>query len=138
MPTHRVRNAESSEWVIAAYVPGLELTVASMGDESVEVKESKSTGTKLGGLVRNFGRRSKGEADEGAAAGKGQQSTEPPDIVGLCDALLTIAFKSGASDMHIDPERNVTLVQNRVEGELVTVRKIPKNIHNSVISRFKV
>ena len=26
MPTHRVRNAESSEWVVAAYVPGLELT----------------------------------------------------------------------------------------------------------------
>jgi hypothetical protein len=23
MPTHRVRNAESSEWIIAAYVPGL-------------------------------------------------------------------------------------------------------------------
>ena len=26
MPTHRVRNVESEEWIIAAYVPGLEQT----------------------------------------------------------------------------------------------------------------
>ena len=29
MPTHRVRNAESTEWIIAAYVPGLEQTMAA-------------------------------------------------------------------------------------------------------------
>ena len=28
MPTHRVRRADSTEWTIAAYVPGLELTTA--------------------------------------------------------------------------------------------------------------
>ena len=28
MPTHRVRRADQTEWTIAAYVPGLELTTA--------------------------------------------------------------------------------------------------------------
>ena len=29
MPTHRVRRADSEEWTIAAYVPGLEITTAA-------------------------------------------------------------------------------------------------------------
>ena len=28
MPTHRVRRADQTEWTIAAYVPGLEITTA--------------------------------------------------------------------------------------------------------------
>ena len=39
MPTHRVRNAESHEWVIAAYVPGLEQTLAATVEVDVDADE---------------------------------------------------------------------------------------------------
>jgi general secretion pathway protein E len=125
MPTHRVRNANSTEWVIAAYVPGLELTTAAPGQE--ETTEAPAT-NKIGGLVRGL-------------TGKGKKETsavDPPNIVAICDEILKIAIERGASDVHIDPERNVTLVQIRVDGDLETIRKLPKNLHNPFISRYKI
>src|SRR5690606_1760281 len=83
---------------------------------------------KFGKLVRGL-RKAK---DEPAAAG------DPPDIVGMCDDILKIAVHRGASDVHVDPEKNVTLVQIRVDGDLETIRKLPKNLHNAFVSRYKV
>ena len=60
------------------------------------------------------------------------------DIVALCDEMMEIAFERNASDIHIDPEENIVLVQLRVDGVLETLRKLPKSIHNALISRFKV
>ncbi len=125
MPTHRVRNVDSTEWVIAAYVPGLEMTTVV---QEAERKPDAANTNKLGGFVRGLTRKGKEEA----AAG------EPPDIVGLCDDILKIAIQRGASDVHVDPEKNVTLVQIRVDGDLETIRKLPKNLHNPFVSRFKV
>ena len=54
MPTHRVRNVESQEWIIAAYVPGLELTTVipeQAGDAANQQAGRKSLGT----LVRRIG-----------------------------------------------------------------------------------
>ncbi|HMO84245.1 MAG TPA: GspE/PulE family protein, partial [Lacipirellulaceae bacterium] len=51
---------------------------------------------------------------------------------------MEIAFRRGASDIHIDPEEKVVLVQIRVDGELETIRKLPKEMLNPVTSRFKV
>ena len=36
MPTHRVRRADQTEWTIAAYVPGLEITTADTNVAPVE------------------------------------------------------------------------------------------------------
>ncbi|TWU29473.1 ATPase, T2SS/T4P/T4SS family [Bythopirellula polymerisocia] len=132
MPTHRVRNVDSSEWVIAAYVPGLELTTVIPDSVEQGEKTEQAPSNSLGTLVRGLGRKHK----EGN--GKKSVPTDPPDIVAMCNEMLKIAFLRGASDLHIDPERNVTLVQIRVDGELETIRKLPKNLHNPVVSRCKV
>ena len=52
MPTHRVRRADSTEWTIAAYVPGLELTTAdtTVRPPVADEAEDDSRG-KLGALV---------------------------------------------------------------------------------------
>jgi type II secretory ATPase GspE/PulE/Tfp pilus assembly ATPase PilB-like protein len=63
---------------------------------------------------------------------------KPPDIVGLCNELLETAYQQGASDLHIDPEENIVLVQLRVDGQLEPLRKMPKSIHAPLVSRFKV
>src|SRR5262245_39115164 len=101
MPTHRVRNAESSEWLIAAYVPGLEQTMAAQmpASDADEAETKKSLGKRILGL----GRKGKAKAD-GEADGDGKHvSTEPPDIVALCDEIMETAFERNASDIHIDP-----------------------------------
>jgi type II secretory ATPase GspE/PulE/Tfp pilus assembly ATPase PilB-like protein len=148
MPTHRVRNVESEEWIIAAYVPGLELTtvIPEQVKDATQAAERKSLGT----LMRGLGRKGKPapktmreaararDRDGVAQAAAPTASASPPDIVGLCDELLEKAFERSATDVHIDPEESIVLVQLRVDGELETVRKLPKALHSPVVSRFKV
>jgi type II secretory ATPase GspE/PulE/Tfp pilus assembly ATPase PilB-like protein len=129
MPTHRVRRADSNEWTIAAYVPGLEITTADTAPIAAPEEEDESR-SKLGALVQAITRKSK--------AAKGKHEHQEGDIVALCDELLEIAYTRGASDLHIDPEENIMLVQLRVDGVLEPLRKLPKSIHAAVISRYKV
>ncbi len=134
MPTHRVRHADSSEWTIAAYVPGLELTTTVLSEASDPPQTP----------AQKTGKRSRGWGHKKSVAGTTSDPTdsappvEPPDIVALCDELLTIAFDRQASDLHLDAEENIVLVQMRVDGQLETLRKFPKNLHALLIGRFKV
>lgn len=130
MPTHRVRRADSEEWTIAAYVPGLELTTAA--PTKAKIVEEDDNSTTLGKLVGGLGNKLKGsKADEQAQA-------ELEDSVALCDELLEIAYRRRASDLHIDPEENIVLIQIRIDGQLETLRKLPKSFHAAVIGRYKV
>ncbi|MCA9261419.1 MAG: DUF4339 domain-containing protein, partial [Planctomycetales bacterium] len=127
MPTHRVRRADSSEWTIAAYVPGLELTTQVTG-EAVDASSApvarKPKGLK--DLVRSRKSSSAGgDAADGDASQAALKVKGPPNIVGLVDEILEIAYERHASDIHIDPEENVTLVQIRVDGELENLKKLP-------------
>jgi type II secretory ATPase GspE/PulE/Tfp pilus assembly ATPase PilB-like protein len=126
MPTHRVRRADSNEWTIAAYVPGLELTTADTTPVSV-IEAAEENKGRLGALVGAITRK-KGKAVE----------VRETDVVELCDELMNIAFERNASDIHIDPEENILLVQLRVDGVLETLRKFPKSLHTGIIGRFKV
>ena len=58
MPTHRVRRADSTEWTIAAYVPGLELTTADTAAVPAAEPEEE-TRSKLGSLVHALTRKRK-------------------------------------------------------------------------------
>ena len=146
MPTHRVRRADTSEWVIAAYVPGLELTTAdtaTVPDASAD--ESATFGKSIGALARRLSRQKKATDDDSESSETGDKApakrrvpVEPPDIVALCEELLEAAFQRGASDLHVDPEERIVLVQLRVDGELETLRKLPRALHGPVTGRFKV
>ncbi len=130
MPTHRVRRADSEEWTIAAYVPGLEITTAAPVAAAPLEEEEQSTA--LGKLVSGLGKKLKGSPE--ALAGAAQLA----DAVALCNELLEIAYRRRASDLHIDPEENIVLIQIRVDGQLETLRKLPKAFHPAVVGRFKV
>jgi type II secretory ATPase GspE/PulE/Tfp pilus assembly ATPase PilB-like protein len=127
MPTHRVRPADSDEWTIAAYVPGLEITTADTTIAPAVDDDEDEAKSKLGSLVAALSRK-KGKVSE----------AQDTDVVALCDELMEIAFERNASDIHIDPEENIILVQLRVDGVLETLRKLPKAIHAAIISRYKV
>ncbi|MBI1951775.1 MAG: Flp pilus assembly complex ATPase component TadA [Acidobacteria bacterium] len=61
-----------------------------------------------------------------------------PPIVRLVNLILTDAAKSGASDIHIEPQETSLQVRQRVDGMLRDVVKIPKHLQQSVVSRLKI
>lgn len=59
-------------------------------------------------------------------------------IVQLVDALLFEALGLSASDLHIQPLADRTLVRFRVDGVLHIARELPHSITAAVVSRIKV
>lgn len=58
-------------------------------------------------------------------------------IVNAVNHLFSYSFDQKASDIHIEPKREICLVRMRIDGALHTVYKLPKKLHNAVVSRIK-
>lgn len=58
-------------------------------------------------------------------------------IVNAVNHLFSYAFDQRASDIHIEPKRETSLVRMRIDGILHTAFTLPKKVHNAVISRIK-
>ncbi len=56
----------------------------------------------------------------------------------LVDLILFEAVQRSASDVHVQPMRDRTLVRFRLDGALHTVRELPASVAASVVSRVKV
>lgn len=59
-------------------------------------------------------------------------------IAKIVKELLEFAIKSRASDIHVEPEEKVTRVRYRIDGILQEKFTIPKQFHDSLISRIKI
>ena len=59
-------------------------------------------------------------------------------VVRLVNSIILQAAKLGASDIHIEPNREDTRVRMRVDGHLRDVLKLSKNAHASVVTRLKI
>jgi general secretion pathway protein E len=64
------------------------------------------------------------------------QSTDH-HIVNAVNHVLLYAFDQRASDIHIEPKRDEVMVRMRIDGVLHTVYKLPKKVHNPMVSRIK-
>lgn len=58
-------------------------------------------------------------------------------IVNAVDHLFSYAFDQRASDIHIEPKREKSIVRLRIDGSLHTVYELPKNVHPAITSRIK-
>ncbi len=58
-------------------------------------------------------------------------------VVNAVNHLLNYAFDQRASDVHLEPKRESSLVRMRIDGILHTVYKLPKNVHSAMVSRIK-
>jgi general secretion pathway protein E len=58
-------------------------------------------------------------------------------IVNAVNHLLSYAFDQRASDVHLEPKRNVSLVRMRIDGVLHTVYTLPRTVHSAIVSRIK-
>jgi general secretion pathway protein E len=59
-------------------------------------------------------------------------------IVNIVDWLLQYAFEQRASDIHIEPRRDVGNVRFRIDGVLHSVYELPQQVSAAVISRVKI
>jgi general secretion pathway protein E len=59
-------------------------------------------------------------------------------VVTIVDWLLQYAFDQRASDIHIEPRRDVGKVRFRIDGMLHTVYELPATITSAVIARLKI
>jgi general secretion pathway protein E len=59
-------------------------------------------------------------------------------IVSIVDWLLQYAFEQRASDIHIEPRREVGHVRFRIDGVLHSVYELPQQVCSAVTSRIKI
>ncbi|HEX8964060.1 MAG TPA: GspE/PulE family protein [Rhodocyclaceae bacterium] len=72
--------------------------------------------------------------------GKGKSSLDANDqhIVLIVDWLWQYAFEQRASDIHIEPRRELGIVRFRIDGVLHQVYQIPMAVLNAMTSRIKI
>ncbi|HZV99873.1 MAG TPA: GspE/PulE family protein [Methylophilaceae bacterium] len=59
-------------------------------------------------------------------------------VVNIVDWLFKYAFEQRASDIHLEPRRNIGILRFRIDGVLHQVYQLPSNIMNAVTSRIKL
>jgi len=65
-----------------------------------------------------------------------EASSEP--IIAAVEYLLHYAFEQRASDIHIEPRREESIIRMRIDGVLHPVHRIPKGVHGAIANRFKI
>ena len=59
-------------------------------------------------------------------------------IAKIVDLIINYGYQDKASDIHIEPEEKKSLIRFRIDGVLHDVLRLPKNLHERIISRIKV
>lgn len=92
--------------------------LATLTDSDVELVEREAT-------------------DEAVATDLDQMIAGSP-IVNLVNMALLTAAQDGASDVHVEPERNGTRIRYRIDGRLQVLMQPPAGMHAAIVSRIKV
>lgn len=71
-----------------------------------------------------------------AVAGKSAPKDAP--VGKIVDLLIAYAYQDRASDIHIEPEDKDSLVRFRIDGVLHDVLRLPRILHEQIITRIKV
>lgn len=59
-------------------------------------------------------------------------------IAKIVDVLIDAAYQDKASDIHIEPEEKQSLIRFRIDGVLHEVLRVPKVLHDRIMTRIKV
>ncbi|HTY07885.1 MAG TPA: ATPase, T2SS/T4P/T4SS family [Candidatus Edwardsbacteria bacterium] len=71
---------------------------------------------------------------------KGQSEIESSDqhITSAVEYLFHYGFDQRASDIHIEPKRDGSIVRLRIDGVLHHIHTLPKALHAPIVSRIKI
>jgi len=75
--------------------------------------------------------------DEKEDADLGATGEDSPAVKAV-KAILSLAIKKGASDIHIEPYEKKTRIRLRIDGVLHEVMDLPKKIEKAMVSRVKI
>ncbi len=99
-------------------------------------------------LANSVNKANAGRSESSGAVGNFEQLLElgniaNPDandqhIVNIVDWLLQYAFDQRASDIHLEPRREICQVRFRIDGVLHNVYELPAQVATAVISRLKI
>jgi type IV pilus assembly protein PilB len=67
-----------------------------------------------------------------------QRIAEEPPVVKLVNTLIIQAIQTGASDIHIEPQKDDLSVRLRIDGVLRSLPSLPKSVCLPVVSRIKI
>ncbi len=96
---------------------------------SVNLANKAKTGQGTG--VQNF--------EQLVELGKNQNlDANEQHIVTLVDWLFKYAFEQRASDIHLEPRRDVGTVRFRIDGVMHPVYQLPSNVTNAITNRIKL
>jgi len=59
-------------------------------------------------------------------------------IISAVEFILKYAFDQRASDIHIEPKREKSVIRFRVDGILHNIHTVPGNLHPAMVSRLKL
>ena len=65
-----------------------------------------------------------------------EASSEP--VVAAVEYILHYAFEQRASDIHVEPRREESIIRMRIDGVLHPVYRIPRSVHGAMANRFKI
>jgi general secretion pathway protein E len=65
-----------------------------------------------------------------------EASSEP--VIAAVEYVLHYAFEQRASDIHVEPRREESIIRMRIDGVLHAVYRIPKGVHGAIANRFKI
>lgn len=117
---------------IHARVRELEVVVATPGQVRDQLARVWSLVDDAADAVRLLA-----EADDDPHASDLDDVDQTP-TVRLVDALLGDAIRAGASDVHVEPQRDGVRVRYRVDGMLRDVMTVPRGAMASMTSRLKI
>ncbi|OGM05888.1 hypothetical protein A2125_00970 [Candidatus Woesebacteria bacterium GWB1_43_5] len=67
-----------------------------------------------------------------------EESIGEAPIAEIVEKLIQIAYQDRASDIHIEPQEEESLVRFRIDGVLQDVLSLPTALHDRVVTRIKV
>lgn len=77
---------------------------------------------------------------EGLAGGEGESAfdADKAPVIRFVNLLLSQAVKSGASDIHIEPQEKTIIIRMRVDGVLCDMVPPPRSMQSAVVTRIKI
>ncbi|MDD5711039.1 MAG: GspE/PulE family protein [Candidatus Colwellbacteria bacterium] len=73
-----------------------------------------------------------------ASIDQGRDAEEDAPIIKIVSSTLKSAVEQGASDIHIEPQKDRVRVRFRLDGELREVATFPLKVHDAIVSRVKI
>lgn len=75
--------------------------------------------------------------DENVASAKSNTKVDPP-IIKIVDTIIGYADQKKASDIHIEPLEDISLIRFRIDGMMTDIVRLPEEIHPRIVTRIKV